>query len=250
MDGLLNESCFILLELEDNREGVCYLYRTVSLLSRSPLRGHRDYANSLFIQRRIHAAEHFDIAYGTVRVNGELESHTALYTVFLRDFRIYELLVNPLGEVVSIFTLEHRLILDELERNSFLFHHFLFHFLYVIHNLHAHISVVLEVHKEIIIYFYLIVNDVDLVREIRNLRDFRWRWRSLLSNRNHFLFLYYDRLRLQYGLGFLAGSIGECSPNYQKRYHEADFNKQQSFVLETSFTCFLNFHIFIIFNIL
>ncbi len=112
-----------LTKLENNREGVGNLYCTVPLFTRAPLGRHGYDAHCFLIQGGIHATENLDIGNLAVGTHGELEGYTALNTVFLGDFGVFEALIDPGAEGVGVASHEGGLGFHQLERNSLFFHH-------------------------------------------------------------------------------------------------------------------------------
>ena len=176
-----------LSKLEDNREGVGNLYCTVSLLSGFPLRGARNDANSFLVKGVINATEDLDIGYTAVCLYSKLKGDTALNTIFLCNLRIDKLGVDPLRELVGISAVELRFFLYELEWNSFLLYFlFLNFFFLVVHDFYTCAGIILK-GLEHVINFDVIVDDVDLVRQNRDVRCLGRRRRGLLLNGDHLL---------------------------------------------------------------
>ena len=85
-----------LLKFENYREGVGYLHRTLSLAAGRPLGRLGNDAYSFLVEGCVNTTENDDVADRTVGIYRELQRDTTLDSVFLRDFRINELAVDPL----------------------------------------------------------------------------------------------------------------------------------------------------------
>ena len=141
--------------------------------------------------------------------------------------------IDPFGELVGIASLEGRLLLDELERDGFLFYFLLFDGLDVVGDLDTEIGVVLEVEDEVVLKLDIIINDVDLVGENRDLGSLRRRRRSLLGDRNDLFLNQFLIDIIEQGSFLVLAGIGEGSPYKQKGGNETNLCKEQFFVLKT-----------------
>ena len=105
--------------------------------------------------------------------------------------------------------------------------------LHVVLDLDAHVGVVLEVHEHVVVNLDVVIDDVDLVREDRDLRGLGRRRRGLLGNGNHFFDFNVLVDIQQVGNLLVLRAVGERSPDGEQGYDESDLREEKPLVLET-----------------